>query len=82
MDVVWLMPVYPIGIKERKGTLGSYYAISDYEAVNPEFGTLEDFDRFLARSPQTRAARDPGLGGQHTSPDAGWIESAGRLVCT
>lgn len=29
------MPVYPIGVKERKGTLGSYYAISDYEAVNP-----------------------------------------------
>lgn len=50
VDVVWLMPVYPIGIKERKGTLGSYYAISDYEAVNPEFGTLEDFDRFLAEA--------------------------------
>ena len=47
VDVVWLMPVYPIGVKERKGTLGSYYAISDYEAVNPEFGTLEDFDRVL-----------------------------------
>lgn len=50
VDVVWLMPVYPIGVKERKGTLGSYYAISDYEAVNPEFGTLEDFDRFLAEA--------------------------------
>ena len=50
VDVVWLMPVYPIGIKERKGTLGSYYAISDYEAVNPEFGTLEDFDRFLTQT--------------------------------
>lgn len=35
VDVVWLMPVYPIGIKERKGTLGSYYAISDYEASTP-----------------------------------------------
>ena len=50
IDVVWLMPVYPIGVLERKGTLGSYYAISDYTAVNPEFGTMEDFDRFLAES--------------------------------
>lgn len=74
VDVIWLMPIYPIGVKERKGTLGSYYAISDYCAVNPEFGTLEDFDRFLAEA--------HGLGfkvildwvANHTSPDARWID--------
>jgi glycosidase len=43
VDILWLMPVQPIGLKNRKGTLGSYYAISDYTAVNPEFGTLDDF---------------------------------------
>ncbi len=43
VDIVWLMPIYPIGQKERKGSLGSYYAISDYQALNPEFGTEEDF---------------------------------------
>ena len=37
VDIVWLMPIYPIGVKERKGTLGSYYAISDYCKTNPEF---------------------------------------------
>ncbi|MES2127998.1 MAG: alpha-amylase family glycosyl hydrolase [Pseudomonadota bacterium] len=42
VDIVWLMPVQPIGIKNRKGTLGSYYAVRDYTAVNPEFGTLGD----------------------------------------
>ncbi len=42
-DIIWLMPIHPIGKKARKGTLGSPYAISDYRAVNPEFGTLEDF---------------------------------------
>ena len=42
-DFIWLMPVHPIGEKERKGTLGSPYAISDYRAVNPEYGTLDDF---------------------------------------
>jgi glycosidase len=37
------MPIYPIGELKRKGTLGSYYSISDYRAINPEFGTLNDF---------------------------------------
>lgn len=43
VDILWLMPIHPIGKKNRKGTLGSYYAISDYYGVNPEFGTMEDF---------------------------------------
>jgi glycosidase len=42
-DILWLMPVQPIGRKNRKGPLGSYYAIADYTAVNPEFGTRADF---------------------------------------
>ncbi len=47
VDILWLMPIHPIGVEGRKGTLGSYYAVKDYCAVNPEFGTLEDFDHFL-----------------------------------
>ncbi len=43
VDIVWLMPIHPIGEKNRKGTLGSYYSIKDYQAVNPNFGTMEDF---------------------------------------
>ncbi len=42
-NVVWLMPIYPVGIANRKGTLGSPYAVRDYLAVNPEFGTTADF---------------------------------------
>ena len=38
VDILWLMPMYEIGTEGRKGTLGSYYAISDYKKVNPEFG--------------------------------------------
>ena len=41
-DIIWLMPIHPIGKINRKGTLGSPYAIQDYRAVNPEYGTLED----------------------------------------
>ena len=47
VDILWLMPVHPIGVKRRKGTLGSCYSVSDHLAVNPEFGTLDDFRRFV-----------------------------------
>ncbi|MFU8813242.1 MAG: alpha-amylase family glycosyl hydrolase [Balneolaceae bacterium] len=43
VDILWLMPIHPIGIKNRKGSLGSYYAVRDYLEVNPEFGTAHDF---------------------------------------
>ena len=48
IDAVWLMPVYPIGEESRKGSLGSYYSIRDYCAVNPEMGTMADFDAFVS----------------------------------
>ncbi len=43
VKIIWLMPIYPIGEKDRKGSLGSYYAVKDYMAINPEFGTMDDF---------------------------------------
>ncbi len=43
VDILWLMPVFPIGKEKRKGGLGSYYAVKDYRDVNPEFGTMDDF---------------------------------------
>lgn len=46
-DIIWLLPIHPLGEKARKGKLGSPYAIRDYRAVNPEFGTLEDFKRLV-----------------------------------
>lgn len=48
VTVVWLLPIHPVGKKNRKGKLGSPYSVQDYYAVNPEFGTLEDFKRLLA----------------------------------
>ena len=69
VDILWLMPIHPIGEKERKGTLGSYYAIKDYFAVNPEFGTEADLRAFV------QAAHGLGMRvildwvGNHVSPD-------------
>lgn len=48
VDILWLMPIQPIGVLNRKGSLGSYYSIRDYTAVNPEFGTLADAKAFVA----------------------------------
>ncbi len=50
VGVLWFMPIQPIGLLNRKGTLGSYYAIRDYTAVNPEFGTLADFRAVVAQA--------------------------------
>jgi len=47
VDILWLMPINPIGEKNRKGSLGSYYSVKDYLAVNPEFGTMDDFKHLV-----------------------------------
>ncbi|MBK8944745.1 MAG: alpha-glucosidase C-terminal domain-containing protein [Ignavibacteriae bacterium] len=43
VDILWLMPIHPIGEKNRKGTLGSYYSVKDYKSINPNFGNEKDF---------------------------------------
>ncbi len=54
-DILWIMPIHPIGEVNRKGPLGSPYAVKDYLGVNPEFGTLEDFRHLVT------AAHDLGM---------------------
>lgn len=47
IDIIWLMPIHPIGIKNRKGGLGSPYSVQNYYAVNPEFGTWDDLKELV-----------------------------------
>lgn len=49
-DIIWLMPIHPIGKKNRKGSLGSPYSISDFFKINPEYGTENDFKSFIQRA--------------------------------
>lgn len=74
VDILWLMPIFPIGEERRKGSLGSYYSIKDYEAVNPEFGTFEEFKALVdqVHGMGMRVILDwvP----NHTSRDAVWVE--------
>ena len=50
VDVIWLMPIHPIGLLNRKGSLGSPYSITDYRQVNPEYGSMEDFSRLVQKA--------------------------------
>jgi glycosidase len=72
-DVLWLMPIYPIGVLNRKGTLGSPYAVRDYRATNPAYGTAADF-RALVQAVHARGMKlildwVP----NHTAPDHAWV---------
>ena len=71
-DIIWLLPIHPTGEKNRKGSLGSPYAIRDYRAVNPEFGTLDDF-RHLVDAIHARGMKCIiDVVYNHTSPDS-WL---------
>lgn len=73
VDILWFMPINPISKTDRKGTLGSYYAVADYKAINPEFGNLNDFTWLVKK------AHDYGFKviidwvANHTGADNGWL---------
>ncbi len=69
-DIIWFMPIHPIGKLKRKGNLGSPYAISDYRAVNPEFGTLEDFVSLVSAIHEKGMKCMIDVVYNHTSPDS------------
>ena len=75
VDVIWLMPVYPIGEVERKGSLGSYYSISDYCAVNPEFGSMAEFDAFVEEAHRLGMKVILDWVANHTARDAKWLKN-------
>ena len=72
-NVVWLMPIYPVGVLNRKEPLGSPYSVSDYRAINPAFGTAADFRALV----QTLHARGMKLildwVPNHTAWDHVWV---------
>lgn len=70
VDVIWLLPIHPIGEKARKGVLGSPYAIRDYRAVNPEYGTLDDFRRMVDEAHRLGMRCVIDVVYNHTSPDS------------
>ena len=79
VDILWLMPIYPIGEKDRKvpegakTSLGSYYSVRDYQAINPEFGTAEDFKSLVAKAHEMGFKVIIDWVANHTARDNKWI---------
>ncbi len=74
INTLWFMPIHPISETERKGTLGSYYAVDDYTAVNPEFGTIEDFQHLVDKAHKMGFKVILDWVANHTGWDHAWIE--------
>jgi alpha-amylase len=73
VDIIWLMPIHPIGEKNRKGGLGSYYAVRNYEEVNAEFGTMADFQQLVKETHANGMKLIIDWVANHTSPDNVWV---------
>ncbi len=82
VDILWLMPIHPIGEKERKGTMGSYYSVYDYLDVNPEFGTKEDFRELVGQIHEHGMYVILDWVANHTSWDAVWTQTHPELYET
>lgn len=73
VDVIWLMPIHPISELNRKGELGSYYAVQDYKAINPEFGTLDDFKSLVKQAHNLGMHVIIDWVANHTGCDHAWV---------
>jgi glycosidase len=79
VDIIWLMPMHPIGQKNRKGTLGSYYAVQDYRAVNPEFGSIDDVRKLAKQAHALGMHVILDWVGNHTAWDHPWAPASGLV---
>lgn len=73
VDILWLMPITPISKTDRKGTLGSYYAVGDYKAINPEFGTMTDFKQMVLQAHDSGFKVVVDWVANHTGADHPWL---------
>lgn len=77
VEVLWFMPITPIGVEGRKMSekdMGSYYAVKDYKAFNPEFGTMDDWKAFVKRAHEMGFKVITDWVANHTAPDNHWMK--------
>jgi alpha-amylase len=75
VDILWLMPIHPISIIKRKGSLGSPYAVADYLKINPDYGTLNDFKLLVNEAHKLDLKVIMDWVPNHTGWDNPWITS-------
>ena len=76
VETLWFMPITPISERDRLGSLGSYYAIKDYTAINPEFGTLDDFKNLVDEAHDLGFKIIIDFVADHTGNDHPWLTRA------
>ena len=75
IETLWFMPITPISVEKRLGTLGSYYACADYTKTNPEYGTIEDFKNLVETAHQMGLKVMIDWVANHTGYDHIWTKS-------
>lgn len=73
VQTLWFMPINPIGVTDRKGTLGSYYAVKNYTAINPEYGTMQDWNNLVKQCHEMGFKVIIDWVQNHTAADHHWI---------
>jgi glycosidase len=73
VETLWFMPIHPISVLDRKGTLGSYYAVQDYTSTNREFGSIEDFKTLVREAHQLGLKVIIDWVANHSGNDNVWI---------
>lgn len=74
VDILWFMPIHPISEVNRKGELGSYYAVQDYKKLNPEFGVIEDFKALVDQAHEMDMKVILDWVPNHTGCDNAWVK--------
>ena len=82
VDILWFMPIQPIGELHRKGTLGSYYSISNYTAVHPDYGTIEDFQSIVEQAHFLGMRVILDWVANHTAFDHHWVDDHPEFYTT
>ena len=75
VDILWFMPITPISQVDRKGLLGSYYAVADYKAINPEFGNMDDWKSLVKKAHEMGFKVIIDWVANHTGADNVWLQS-------
>ena len=74
VKILWIMPIYPIGVENRKEGLGSYYSIKDYRGINQEFGNAEDFKKLVDEAHKNGMYVILDWVANHTAWDHPWVK--------
>jgi len=75
VDILWFMPIHPVGEKNRKGGMGSAYSVKDYKKVNPDFGTMDDFKTLVTKIHEMDMYVILDWVANHTAWDNVWVET-------